>query len=95
MTSELNPSDAWSKGRERLAADEALGDLYDICRQAYEQIERIRLTALGWDRSSSRRQTVHKLQKLPELIQAQLAVGLAQTAVQKLLSELDQKQHDH
>lgn len=97
VTSEFNPSDAWTEGRERLARDESLGDLYDSCRDAYGCIERIRLTALEQDRVSSRRSGVearNMSRTVEDLRAAQVAIEKARTAVQEHLSELDQKQPD-
>jgi hypothetical protein len=98
VTSEFNASDAWVQGRERLAADKSLGDLYDTCRDAYGCIERIRLTALGWERPPSRVKAVdlgvRKIRLAADLRVAQVAIDKARTAVQEHLRELDQKPLD-
>ena len=97
VTSEFNVSGAWARGRERLAGDESLGDLYDSCRDAYGCIERIRLIALGQDRASPRRSGVeapNMSRTVEDLRAAQVAIEKALIAVQEHLSELDQKPPD-
>jgi hypothetical protein len=97
VTTEFNVTGAWARGRERLAGDESLGDLYDSCRDAYVCIERIHLIALEQDRASPRRSEIeaHNMSRTVEdLRAAQVAIDKAQIAVKEHLSELDQKPPD-